>query len=94
MKITCLLWALALGITGAFSQDTPVAFINAQIYPIEGAPIPNGTLVIHKGKITAIGDASTPIPAGAKLTDTGRLIFPRALIEDTIANAARHFVLA
>ena len=31
--------------------------------------------------------------AGAKLTDSGRLVFPRALIEDTIANAARHFVL-
>jgi trimethylamine--corrinoid protein Co-methyltransferase len=31
--------------------------------------------------------------AGAKLTDTGRLVFPRALIEDTIANAARHFPL-
>ena len=31
--------------------------------------------------------------AGAKLTDTGRLLFPRALVEDTIANAARHFVL-
>ena len=31
--------------------------------------------------------------AGAKLTDSGRLLFPRALIEDTVANAARHFVL-
>lgn len=77
MKITCLLWALALGITGAFSQDTPVAFINAEIYPIEGAPILKGTLVIHKGKITAIGDASTPIPAGAKLTDlAGKVVLP------------------
>ncbi len=31
--------------------------------------------------------------AGAKLTDKGRLIFPRALVEDTIARAARHFIL-
>jgi trimethylamine--corrinoid protein Co-methyltransferase len=30
---------------------------------------------------------------GAKLTDQGRLIFPRALVEDTIAKAARHFIL-
>jgi trimethylamine--corrinoid protein Co-methyltransferase len=30
---------------------------------------------------------------GAKLTDKGRLVFPRALVEDTIAKAARHFVL-
>jgi len=31
--------------------------------------------------------------AGAKLTSEGRLIFPRALVEDTVARAARHFVL-
>ena len=31
--------------------------------------------------------------AGAKLTDQGRLIFPRALIEDTLAKAARRFPL-
>src|SRR5271165_7440088 len=30
---------------------------------------------------------------GAKLTPEGRLIFPRALVEDTVARAARHFVL-
>ena len=31
--------------------------------------------------------------AGAKLTAEGRLLFPRALVEDTVAHAARHFVL-
>ncbi|HEY3852581.1 MAG TPA: trimethylamine methyltransferase family protein [Steroidobacteraceae bacterium] len=31
--------------------------------------------------------------AGALLNSAGRLIFPRALVEDTIARAARHFVL-
>ena len=31
--------------------------------------------------------------AGGKLTDDGRLLFPRALVEDTIANANRRFVL-
>lgn len=29
--------------------------------------------------------------AGGKFTDEGRLLFPRALVEDTIANAARNF---
>jgi len=29
--------------------------------------------------------------AGGRLSDEGRLLFPRALIEDTIAKAARHF---
>nr|WP_316652228.1 trimethylamine methyltransferase family protein [uncultured Gellertiella sp.] len=31
--------------------------------------------------------------AGAKLTSEGRLLYPRALVEDTLAKAARHFVL-
>ena len=31
--------------------------------------------------------------AGATLNDNGRLLFPRALVEDTLAKAARHFVL-
>ncbi len=31
--------------------------------------------------------------AGGRLTDGGRLTFPRALVEDTLAKAARHFVL-
>ena len=31
--------------------------------------------------------------AGARLNSQGRLIFPRALVEDTVARAARHFVL-
>ena len=31
--------------------------------------------------------------AGGTLTDEGRLLFPRALVEDTIANAARDITL-
>ena len=31
--------------------------------------------------------------AGATLTDSGRLLFPRALVEDTLAKAGRRFVL-
>ncbi len=31
--------------------------------------------------------------AGARLTAQGRLLFPRALVEDTLARAGRHFVL-
>ena len=31
--------------------------------------------------------------AGAQINDTGRIIFPRSLVEDVIASAGRHFVL-
>lgn len=40
-------------------QQRPVAFINARIIPIVGAPIEQGVLIIQNGKITAIGDART-----------------------------------
>ena len=33
------------------------------------------------------------LPKGCRLTDTGRLLFPRSLVEDTLAIAGRHFVL-
>jgi trimethylamine--corrinoid protein Co-methyltransferase len=33
------------------------------------------------------------LPRGCTLTDTGRLLIPRALVEDTLAIAGRHFVL-
>ena len=60
-------------------------------------------LKIHHAALDAlatIGFADAPpsgiemmTKAGATLTSTGRLLFPRALVEDTLANAARHFVL-
>jgi trimethylamine--corrinoid protein Co-methyltransferase len=60
-------------------------------------------LKIHHAALDAlehIGLADAPqsgielmTQAGAKLTDSGRLVFPRALIEDTVAHAARHFPL-
>ncbi|MEO8264362.1 MAG: trimethylamine methyltransferase family protein [Ilumatobacteraceae bacterium] len=33
------------------------------------------------------------LPRGCTISERGRLLFPRALIEDTVAMAARHFVL-
>jgi trimethylamine--corrinoid protein Co-methyltransferase len=60
-------------------------------------------LKIHHAALDAletIGFADAPpsgialmTAAGARLTDTGRLLFPRALVEDTLAKAGRHFVL-
>ena len=58
---------------------------------------------IHEGALQVleeIGMADAPpsgvailTAAGAELQDSGRLTFSRALVEDTIAKAARHFVL-
>jgi len=45
------------------------ALVGASIHPVSGPEIANGTLVITDGKITAVGDANTTVPAGAQTVD-------------------------
>lgn len=60
----------------AHAQDKPIAFTNATIIPIEGEPIENGTLLVHGGKITAVGD-HVAVPPNADTRDMrGRVIMP------------------
>jgi imidazolonepropionase-like amidohydrolase len=60
------------------AQERPVAFRGALILPIAADPIPNGTLVVHRGRITAVGPAgSVRLPAGAQTHDArGKVIMP------------------
>lgn len=51
--------ALILFVCTISGQEKPVAFLNARIIPIVGAPIEQGVLLIQNGKITAVGDART-----------------------------------
>lgn len=71
MVISCSC-ALAAG------QDQPQAFVGARIITISGDVIPTGVLVVHEGKITAVGPQnSTDIPVGAERIDvSGRVIMP------------------
>jgi len=58
------------------AQDKPQALTNARIVPIAGDPIESGTLVVHRGKIVAVG-ANVSIPADADHHDaSGRTILP------------------
>jgi imidazolonepropionase-like amidohydrolase len=62
--------------TAASSQERTVAIVGATILPISGKPISNGTIVLHHGKIVAVG-AKVGIPAGAKRIDgRGKTIIP------------------
>ncbi|MEX0723119.1 MAG: amidohydrolase family protein [Gracilimonas sp.] len=71
-----LVCGLLFGVNG-FSQSTPQAFTGAQIIPISGEPINNGVLVVHNGKITAIGGENTRIPRNAEVHDaSGKVIMP------------------
>ena len=69
----------ALGALLAFAQDRPVAFRGATL--IDGTdrpPVPNATVVIHRGWILAAGPPdSVTIPAGARVVKlAGRFLLP------------------
>ncbi len=74
--------ALCTAIGGqAAAQDAPVAFIGATIHTMGGTSgtgtIEGGTLVVHQGRIVAVGGAETAIPDGAEMRDaTGLVIMP------------------
>ena len=59
------------------AQEKPTAFTGALIYPVTGAPIQNGVLIVQNGKILSVGGADTKIPADAIVTDVkGKIIMP------------------
>lgn len=68
-----LVWAIT-----ATAQDRPQAYVDAKIIPINGTPIEHGTLIVHKGKITAVGASDTvKIPADAEQhNEAGKILMP------------------
>ncbi len=60
----------------ALVKDGTIAITGATIYPVTGAPIPNGTIVLDKGHITAIG-VKVSIPRGATVVKAdGLRVYP------------------
>lgn len=58
-------------------QSTPVVLKGATIHTVTKGVIQNGTIVLDKGKIAAIGGAEVQAPRGAKIVDvTGKHIYP------------------
>jgi imidazolonepropionase-like amidohydrolase len=58
------------------AQPGAIAFTGATVYPVSGPRIPNGTVLIQDGRITAVG-ANVAIPAGATRVDAaGKWITP------------------
>lgn len=54
----------------------PIALIGATLHPVTGPTIPEGTLVLHRGKIVALG-TEVEIPEDAERIDlAGRHIYP------------------
>jgi hypothetical protein len=72
--IAIFVWAHAA--RGEGGEPRYFAITNARIIPVSGPPINNGTIIIAKGLIQAVGQ-STPIPPEAWVIDgTGLTIYP------------------
>jgi len=79
--VSIVLW-LAVFAGPALAQDRPTAYLGAKIIPIAGPVIPKGTLVVHHGKIIAVGPADkTPLPADAQRIDAGGKIIMPGLVD-------------
>jgi imidazolonepropionase-like amidohydrolase len=73
-----LVAALALVAPPLPAQEKPIAFVGARLVPIEGPEIARGVLVVHKGRIVAVGEeGSTAVPAEATRVDaSGKVLMP------------------
>ena len=80
---------MVLGLfVSAKSQDNPIAFTGATIYPVSADMIENGVLIVQNGKIIAVGGPNTIIPGNAERVDaSGRVIIPG--IVDTHSHIGR-----
>jgi imidazolonepropionase-like amidohydrolase len=63
-------------LTASAARAQSVAITGGTVYPVSGPKIPNATVLIENGKITAVG-ANLTIPAGATRIDAaGRWVTP------------------
>lgn len=78
LAAVCFLLLCTIATTVNAQGEAAQAYVGAQIIPITGPPIPNGVIVVSRGKIVAVGTrAATKVPAGAQVIDvTGKVIMP------------------
>ncbi|MBA3657170.1 MAG: amidohydrolase family protein [Gemmatimonadaceae bacterium] len=70
--------ALALQVSAGaqVAAAQTIAITGGKVFPVSGAPIENGTVIITGGKITAVG-SNIAIPSGARRIDaTGKWVTP------------------
>jgi len=71
-------FALVLCASAARAQERPQAYTGATIIPVSGPVVTDGVLVVHRGKIVAVGaKGSTNIPGDAQVNDaSGKFVMP------------------
>lgn len=76
LGLTLLLAPFGIRTGNAQTSAPDFAITHAKIFTLAGPPIEDGTIVIHGGKIAAVG-AGVPIPAGAQVIDAkGLQVYP------------------
>lgn len=81
-RISIAFAALLLAGAQAVAAQT-IAITGGKVFPVTGAPIENGTVLISGGKIAAVG-ANVTIPAGARRIDaTGKWVTPGLINANT-----------
>ena len=77
-SLVTLSLALSCLCAPAFSQERAQVFTGATIIPVSGPEIRDGALVVHRGKIVAVGPRATVrAPRGAQTVDAaGKVIMP------------------
>jgi imidazolonepropionase-like amidohydrolase len=77
LTLCAIVPASSARLSGQTAAPGVVAIRNATIVTVTRGTIANGTIVFQNGKITAVGGASTPVPAGAEVIDgTGKFVSP------------------
>src|ERR1041385_6090792 len=82
MRIILATLFLITATISVFAQT--VAITNAKIYPVSGAPIAKGTVVIKDGVIVGVGE-NVNVPAGAQTIDAGGKVVTPGLINSLTA---------
>ncbi len=86
-KMCVALASLLSFCSGVLAQDKPLAFVGAKIIIIDGANIEEGVLVVHQGRITAVGAAgATVIPDDAQRIDSLSAIVVRDTQRDRVVS--------
>lgn len=78
VKLSLLFALVCASAAVARAQERPVAFTGARLVTAAGPEIPDGVLVVRRGKIVAAGPrAAVSVPAGAQVLDAaGKVIMP------------------
>jgi imidazolonepropionase-like amidohydrolase len=78
LRGSCIAFGVLCVVGGAHAQDRPIALVGADLVPIDRQPIAGGVLVVHNGKILAVGaDGQVALPPDAERIDvSGRIIMP------------------